>query len=192
MYTFIIEFIAFVLWVGGFWHAMRHRNRSFAQQWFFSSYLATLVRETINLFVFQIYFFAPSIVRLGNAPVLLAMLAPSVFYLAYAFARRWVDPPKSAMMLGLIFLITASFALPIEATAAQLRWWLYSDARLPVFGGVPLTAPLVWGGNAAIFYAAFWRIRQSRLNEPGKLYALIALAPLIAVGQILLAVLLNL
>jgi hypothetical protein len=60
-----------------------------------------------------------------------------------------------------------------------------------MFGKVPWGAPLAWGGGAAIFYAVFWRIRQTRLNERGKLYALIALAPIIAVAQLVLTILLS-
>lgn len=191
MYTSIVEFIAIVLFIGGFWHAVRYEGRAFAQQWFLTAWLAIFIRETLNQLIFQVSYFAPSILRLGAAPVLIALLWASVFYLAYQFARRLVDTTQSAFIVGLLFLITASFALPLEATAAQLRWWLYDAPSHIAFGGVPLAALLVWGGSAAIFYAVFWRARQARLPERGRLYLLITLSPVIAVAQVLLMVLLN-
>lgn len=191
MSTAIIEFIAIVLFIGGCWHAARFEGRAFAQQWFTAGYLIAIIREVLNQVIFQVYVFAPTMMRLGSAPVLVTLLGISVAYLAYAFAQRWVEPRHAALMLGLVFLITASIALPIEATAAQLRWWYYPDAAQTVFGKAPWGAPLAWGGGAAIFYALFWRIRQTRLNEPGKLYALVALAPIVAAAQLLLVILLS-
>lgn len=191
MSTAIIEFIAIVLFVGGYLHAARVEGRAFAQQWFTAGYLIAIIREILNQVVLQVYVFAPAMMRLGSAPVLITLLGVSVAYLAYAFAQRWVAPRQVALMLGLVFLITASIALPIEATAAQLRWWYYPDAAVTVFGKMPWGAPLAWGGGAAIFYAVVWRIRQTRLNEPGKLYALITLAPLVAVAQLVLTILLS-
>ncbi len=191
MYTSIIEFIAIVLFIGCFWHATRHEGRAFAQQWFVAGYLAALIRETLDQVMLQMYVYAPSVLRIGSAPALITLLWASVFYLAYRFARRFVDLDKPAPVAVLMFLIAASFALPIEATAMQLRWWLYATSVRAVFGGVPLVAPLVWGGGAAIFYAFFWRVTQSRLPDRGRLYALITLSPVIAVAQLLLAVLLS-
>lgn len=191
MYTNIIEFIALVLFAGSVWHALRFQDGLFAQQWFTAGYLAILVRETINQVVLQTYSFSPTILTLGVMPVLLALLWPSVFYLAFQFARRCVSADKPLLIAGLMFLIAASFALPIEATAAQLQWWLYASPTHPIFGGVPLAAPLIWGGMAAVFYAFFWRARQFRLPERGKLYALITLSPVIAVADVLITVLFN-
>ncbi len=191
MFTSIIEFIAIVLFVGGYWHAARAEGRALAQQWFTAGYLVAIIREMLNQVLFQVYVFAPAIMRLGSAPVLVTLLSISVAYLAFAFAQRWVEPRHAKWMMLLVFLITASIALPIEATAAQLRWWYYPEATQTMFGKVPWGAPLAWGGGAAIFYAVFWRIRQTRLNERGKLYALIALAPIIAVAQLVLTILLS-
>lgn len=191
MSTSIIELIAIVLFVGGYLHAARVEGRAFAQQWFTAGYLVAIIRELINQVIFQVYIFAPTILRLGSAPVLVTLLSVSVAYLAFAFAQRLIDPRNTAMMLGLVFLITASIALPIEATAAQLRWWYYPDTAQTLFGKMPWGAPLAWGGGAAIFYTALWRLRQSRLNEPGRLYALITLAPIVAVGQLVLIILLS-
>lgn len=191
MSTSIIEFIAIVLFVGGYWHAARVEGRPLAQQWFTAGYLVAIIREMLNQVIFQVYVFAPSMMRLGSAPVLVTLLSISVAYLAFAFAQRWVAPRHTKLILLLVFLITASIALPIEATAAQLRWWYYPNATQTIFGQVPWGAPLAWGGGAAIFYAVFWRIRQTRLNEMGKLYALIALAPIIAVAQLVLIILLS-
>lgn len=190
MFTFIVEFIALVLLIGGSWHASRYEGRGFAQQWFVGAYLAAVIRETLNQVVFQVYQFSPDVMRVGAAPALVTMLGAGVYYLAFQFARRFVDANKPGWMAGLVFLITASFALPIEATAAQLNWWLYARPSIIAFG-VPMASLLVWGGGAAIFYALFWRVRQTRLPERGKLYAMVTLAPVIAVGQLLLVVLLN-
>jgi hypothetical protein len=191
MYPSIIEFIALVLLIGGYWHAARYEGRSFAQPWFTAGYLTAFIRETLNQIIFQVYVFAPSVIRLGSAPALITLLSAGVAYLAYAFARRFIDPSKPALMAGLLFLITASIALPIEATGTLLRWWYYPEVGHTFFGGVPLAAPFVWGGGAALFYVFFWRIHQTRLPERGRLYAMISLSPIMAVGQLLLTMLLN-
>jgi uncharacterized membrane protein len=81
---------------------------------------------------------------------------------------------------ALMFLVAASLILPIEATAAQLGWWRYEDPGPSLYGGVPVAAPLAWGGAAALFYAFFARIRASRLPDRGRLYAMISFAPVIA------------
>lgn len=191
MYTSIVEFIAVVLFIGGFWHAVRYEGRAFAQQWFLAAWMAVFIRETVNQLVLQVYYFAPPVLRLGAAPALIPLLWVSVFYLAYQFARRFVDSTQPVFVAGLMFVIAASFALPIEATAAQLQWWLYDTPSRSAFGGVPMASLLVWGGSAAIFYAVFWRVNQSRLPERGKLYLMVILSPVIAVAQLLLMVLLN-
>lgn len=191
MYTSIVEFIAIILFIGGFWHAVRFEGRAFAQQWFLAAWMAVFIRETVNQLLFQVYYFSPSILRLGAAPALIPLLWASIVYLAYQFARRFVDTTQPAFVVGLMFLITASFALPIEATAAQLQWWLYDMPSRVAFGGVPMASLLVWGGSAAIFYAVFWRVGQSRLPERGKFYLMVILSPVIAVAQLSLMVLLN-
>lgn len=190
MYVFIIEFIAVALLIGGSWHAAHNEGRAFAQQWFVGAYLAALIRETLNQTVFQTYLFTPEAMRIGAAPALITMLGAGIGYLAFQFAQRWVDSTNPSLVAGLIFLIVASFALPIEATAAQLNWWVYSYPSVVAFG-VPMASLVVWGGGAAIFYAVFMRIRQSRLPERGRFYAMVTLAPVIAVAQLLLVVVLN-
>jgi len=191
MYTSIVEFSAVVLFIGGFWHAVRYEGRAWAQQWFLAAWMTLFIRETINQLVFLVYDFASPVLRLGAAPALIPLLWASIFYLAYQFARRFADANQPAIVAGLIFVITASFALPIEATAVQLQWWLYDAPSRIAFGGVPMAALLVWGGSAAIFYAVFWRVSQSRLPERGKLYLMVTLSPVMAVAQVLLMVLLN-
>jgi hypothetical protein len=191
MYTSIIEFIALVWLIGGVWHAMRWEPKAFARQWFIPAYLAALTRETLNQVIFQVYIFAPAVMRLGNTPALLTLLTGGAAYIAYAFAKRWIDPNRVGAMTGLVFLIVASLALPIEATAAQLRWWIYTTEPVTVLGGVPVFAPLAWGGSAAIFYVVFWRINQARLVGQGKFYAMVAASPIIAVAQMLLVILLG-
>lgn len=191
MFTSIIEFIALVLLLGSIWYAARTEGRSFAQQWFTAGYLTAITREILNQVMFRVYVFAPAMMRLGSAPVLVTLLSASVAYLAYAFAKRWIDPQRTWHMGVLVFVITASLALPIEATAAQLKWWLYTIPTMTWFGGMPITAPLMWGANAVILYAFFWRIHQTRLTEPAKLYALIALSPIMAAVQMGLIILLS-
>ncbi len=191
MFTVIIELIAIVLLFGSIWFAARAEGRSFAQQWFTAGYLTALTREILNQVMFRVYVFAPAMMRLGSAPVLVTLLTASIAYLAYAFAKRWIDPQRTWHMGVLVFIIAASLALPIEATAVQLKWWLYTTPTMTWFGGMPITAPLMWGANAVILYAFFWRIHQTRLTEPAKLYAMIALSPIMAAVQMGLIILLS-
>jgi hypothetical protein len=191
MFTVIIELIAIVLLLGSIWHASHAEGRSFAQQWFTAGYLTALTREILNQVMFRVYVFAPAMLRVGSAPVLVTLLTASIAYLAYAFAKRFMDPSRALPMAVFVFVIAASIALPIEATAAQFRWWLYTIPTMTWFGGMPITAPLMWGANAVILYAFFWRIHQTRLAEPGKLYALIALSPIMAAAQMILTILLS-
>ncbi len=191
MFTFIVEILSFILFVGCAWHATRYESRAFAQQWFVGAYLYVFIRETITQVWLQTYAYAPSIVRLGAAPAIVGLLWGSVFYLAYRFARRFTASQKIVPVAALMFVIAASIALPIEATAAQLHWWLYSEPAHTVFGGVPISVPLAWGGAAAIFYAVFSKVRASRLPEQGKLYAMVTLSPAIAAAHLLYALLLG-
>ena len=179
MFTFIVEFLSIVLAAGSMWHAARYEGRAFAEQWFSAGYLAALIAATIDQGILQTQVYAPTILRIGIAPALVTLLAPSFSYLAFQFSRRFVSE-NGALSAGLIFLITASFALPLEATATQMGWWLYPSAHRIMFGSVPLGGPVIWGGASAIFYSIFWRIHNSRLPERGRLYAMIALAPVIA------------
>ena len=189
MYIYIIEFTALVLLMVGSWHAAKNYGRAFAQQWFVGAYLAAFIRETLNQTVFQTYLYSSDVVRIGAAPALITMLDAGIAYLAFCFALRFVDSTQTGFIAGLIFLIVASVALPIEATAAQMNWWVYTHPS-NIALGVPLASLIAWGGGAAIFYAVFVRVRQSRLPEQGRFYAMVALAPIVAVGQLLLLVLL--
>lgn len=199
MYTSIVEFTALVLFIGCFWHAAKYNGRGFAQQWFIAGYLAAILRETILQTAFSVYFFAPTILRIGAAPALVTLLSPSIFYLAYQFAMRLFPPillskggmGASRLMLLLIFAIAASFGLPLEATAVQARWWIYESAGRVVLGA-PIFAPLIWGGSAVIFYWLFARVRKTNLPDRGKLYAMIVLASVIAGLQVLWTLLLSL
>ncbi len=191
MFTFIVEFLSLVLSVGCAWHAAHYESRAFAQQWFVGAYLYVFIRGTITQVWLQTYDYAPSIVRLGAAPAIVGLLWGSVFYLAYRFARRFTASPQLAPVAALMFVIAASIALPIEATAAQLHWWLYAEPGHTLFGGVPIIVPLVWGGAAAIFYAVFARVNASRLPERGKLYAMVTLSPAIAAAHLLYALVLG-
>ena len=191
MFTFIAEFLSLVLFVGCAWHASHYESRTFAQQWFVGAYLYVFIRETITQVWLQTYDYAPSIVRLGPAPAIVGLLWGSVFYLAYQFARRFTASERFVPVAALMFVIAASIALPIEATAAQLHWWLYPDPGRTVFGGMPIVVPLVWGGAAAIFYAVFSKVNGSRLPERGKVYAMVTLSPVIAAAHLLYALVLG-
>jgi hypothetical protein len=191
MFTFIVEFLSLALFIGCMWHAARYESRAFAQQWFVGAYLYFFIRETIMQVWVQTYIYAPAIVRVGAAPLLLGLLWGSVFYLAYQFARRFVAV-RNLMLAALMFAIAASIALPIEATAAQLHWWLNQEPTRTVFGGVPIIAPLVWGGAAVIFYAVFAKVHASRLPDRGKLYAMVTLSPAIAAAHLLYVLALSL
>ncbi len=199
MFTFIVEFMSLVLFIGCLWHSARYRGRAFAQQWFITGYLFAIIRETVSQVVFEMPSYAPSILRIGAAPALVSLLWASLFYLAYHFARRFTASENAvpsaakdyARVAALMFLITASLALPIEATAAQSRWWLYESPAHSVFGGVPFVVPWLWGGAAAIFYAAFFKVQAARLPDRGRLYALITLSPVIAAAQIVYTLILS-
>jgi hypothetical protein len=191
VFTFIVEFLAVILFAGCVWHATRFEGRAFVEQWFLSGFLYFIIRETINQVVLQMYVYAPAILRIGAAPALIGFLWISVFYLAYQFARRFTRSTQYAPVAGLMFLIASSLGLAIEATAAQLRWWVNPDARWKIFGGVPVAAPIMWGIAAVIFYLIFWRVAKSRLPDRGKTYAMITLSPVIAVADLLLGLLAN-
>jgi hypothetical protein len=191
MFTFIVELLSVILFVGCVWHAARCASRPFAQQWFITAYLFFFIRETIMQVWVQTYIYAPSILRIGAAPLTLGLLWGSVFYLAYRFALRFTEAQDPVRVAVLMFVIAASIALPIEATAAQLHWWLNQDPGRTMFGGVPLSAPLVWGGAAAIFYAVFSKVNAARLPVQGKLYALVTLAPAMSAAHLLYALALG-
>ncbi len=181
MYTIIIQFAAVVLFAGCAWHAAKFEGAAIAQQWFVAGYLFGIIRETVMQVAFPNYFYAPSILRLGAAPALICLLWGALPYLAYVFARRIVPPKETVPFAALMFIAAASFDLPIEATAVQVRWWSYENDYAPfVFGGVPLVVPLLWGGAAAIFFLFLQRVRASRLPERGRTYAMIVFAPVMA------------
>jgi hypothetical protein len=191
MFTYLIEFFSLLLCLGCLWHAARFEGRAFAQQWFVGAYLYVFVREVINQVVLQTYTFAPEILRIGVVPALVGLLWGAIFYLAYQFARRFISTERFVPIAALMFLIASSFALPIEATAAQLQWWTYPDAKRTLFGGMPLIVPFIWGGAAVIFYAVFRRVNQSRLPDQGKFYAMVTAAPIISLAHLLYALVLG-
>ncbi len=191
MFTSIIELTSLILFIGCFWHAARYNDRAFAQQWFVAGYLSTILRETIMQVAFGVYLFAPTILRIGAAPALVTLLSPCLFYIALNFAQRLSSSNDLRKVLGLIFLIAASIALPIEATAIQASWWVYQTSSRVIFGGMPLFAPLIWGGGAVIFYAAFARVRATKLPDRGRLYAMISLSPVIAAVQVIYVLMLG-
>ncbi len=192
MYTVIIEFAAVILFAGCAWHAAKFQGSGFAQQWFVAGYLFGIIRETIMQVAFPHYFYAPSILRLGAAPALLCLLWAALPYLGYVFAARIVPSRQTVPFAALMFIATASFDLPIEATAVQVRWWIYENDYAPfVFGGVPLVAPLLWGGAAVIFYLFLQRVRGSRLPERGRTYAMITFAPVISALHVIYTLVLS-
>ncbi len=191
MLTGIIEVASVILFAGSVWHATRFEGRAFAEQWFIAAYLFALIREDIMQVAFPNYFYAPSILRLGAAPALVSLLYGSLFYLGYVFARRWVPPTEYAPFAALVFVATACFALPIEATAAQARWWLYEVPGPVIFGGMPVVAPLLWGGGAVLFSIVFQRIHATRLPERGRLYAMITVSPVIALLHVIYTLVLE-
>ncbi len=191
MFTFLIEFLSLALFVGCVWHAARYESRAFAQQWFVGAYLYAFIRETITQVVLQTYDYAPSILRLGAAPALVGLLWGSVFYLAFQFARRFTSARNAWPFAALLFVIAASIALPIEAAAAQLQWWLYEEPGRTFFGGIPIVVPLIWGAGAVIFCVVFGRVSASRLPDRGKLYAMVTLSPAIAVAHLIVALALG-
>jgi hypothetical protein len=191
MLTGIIEVASVILFAGSVWHATQFEGRPFAQQWFIAAYLFALIREDIMQVAFPDYFYAPSILRLGAAPALVSLLYGSLFYLGYVFARRLAPPTEYVPFAALVFVATACFALPIEATAAQVRWWLYEMPRPVIFGDMPVVAPLLWAGGAVLFYFVFQRLSATRLPERGRLYAMITFSPILAVLHVIYTLLLG-
>lgn len=181
MYTIIIQFAAVILFAGCAWHAAKFEGSPFAQQWFVAGYLFGIIRETVMQVAFPNYFYAPSILRIGAAPALICLLWAALPYLAYVFTRRIVPPKETVPFAALLFIATASFDLPIEATATVVHWWIFEPTYAPFFfGGVPLVVPLLWGGAAAIFFLFLQRVRTSRLPDRGRTYAMITFAPVMA------------
>ncbi len=192
MYTMIIEVAAVILFAGCAWHAVKFEGSPFAQQWFVAGYLFGIIRETVMQVAFPNYFYAPSILRLGAAPALICLLWAALPYLAYVFARRIVPSRETVPFAALMFIAAASFDLPIEATAAQVRWWIYEPGYGPFFfGGVPLVVPLLWGGAAVLFFLFLQRVRASRLPERGRTYAMITFAPVLAALHVAYTLILN-
>ena len=191
MFTYLIDFFSLILFLGCLWHALRFEGRAFAQQWFIGAYLYVFVREVINQVILQTYTFASDIMRIGVVPAIVGLLWGAIFYLAYQFARRFVSTERFVPFAALVFIISASLAFPIEATAAQLQWWTYPDAKRTLFGGMPLIVPFIWGGGAAIFYAVFRRVNQSNLPNQGKFYAMVTAAPIISLAHLLYALVLG-
>ncbi len=185
MYAGILELLAGVLFIGSIWNCVRVEGRARALQWFLPAYLYTVMREIVVGGFLQSYAYSAQLTFIGGAAVFVGMLRGSLYYLAREFARRFTgSPPRIA---ALMFFIAASFALPLEAIAAQLHWWTHPSPRWVLFGGVPLFAPIIWGVGAVVFYGAFARVRRTFLPERGKLYALITLAPILALVDALVA-----
>ncbi len=191
MLTPIVEVSSIILFVGCVWHATRFEGRAFAEQWFIAGYLFALIREDIMQVAFPNYFYAPSILRLGAAPALVSLLYGSLFYLSFVFSRRLASATEYAPFAALVFVSTACFALPIEATAAQVHWWLYETPGPVIFGEMPAVAPLLWAGAAVLFYLVFQRLSTSRLPERGRLYAMITFSPILALLHVIYSLILE-
>src|SRR5574341_383432 len=97
MFTFIVEFMSVILSIGCVWHSARYHGRAFAQQWFIAGYLFAIIRETVAQVVFEMQSYAPSILRIGAAPALISLLWPSLFYVAYHFARQFTASKNAAL-----------------------------------------------------------------------------------------------
>ena len=187
----ILEFTSVLLFIGCLWHCAHYFGGGFAQQWFIAGYLVAIIRESLMQVAIGEYIFAPTILRIGAAPALVTLIGASLAYIALHFARRLTIENNRARIAGLVFVITTSLALALEATAVQSQWWIYLQPATTVFGGVHLSAPLAWGGAAVIFYAVIARVRATKLPDRGRLYAMITLSPVIAVVQLLLALILG-
>ena len=70
----------------------------------------------------------------GAVPSLTVMLYPAVFYVAYAIAKRFVDPTELRPMAYLIFLLVPWVTLPLDALAISQHWWSFPSESLRVFG----------------------------------------------------------
>lgn len=191
MLTGVVQVACVVLFVGSALHAIQFEGRAFAEQWFIAAYLFALIREDIMQVAFPNYFYAQSILRLGAAPALVSLLYGSLFYLAYVFARRLAPPTEFVPFAALVFVATVCFALPIEATAAQVGWWRYEMPGPVIFGEMPVVAPLLWGGGAVLFYAVYQRLSATRLPERGRLYAMITFSPIVALLHVIYTLVLE-
>ena len=187
MYSGALEFIAIILSVGCIYHAIRVEGRAFAEQWFIGAFFYGILRESFATAMLAMYAYTPQLTFLGAAPIFVSLFHGSLFYLALQFARRFIAPEKIGLTAAVVFPIAASFALPLETTAVQLEWWTFNRAGLLIFGGMRVFMLVVWGAGAALFCFAFARVRRTPLPDRGKLYAMITLAPIIALADLFVA-----
>lgn len=188
--TLVIQILAFSLFIACVYHSWVTEGRRAAQQWFIIGYIFAMLLINFLVTIGQILY-APEMLPIGAAPSLTIMLIPSVTYLAYSLARSWTDPDKLRTMAFLIFLLTPSIMLPIDAAALYFRWWTFPSESLAFLNGVPFYLPFAWGVIGAGFYLMVERIRKIRFRGNGQLFAMMIAAPLLAIVLVLVAAILQ-
>lgn len=185
--TFLIQFLALLLFAGCLAYAWRAEGPRAAQQWFLIGYIFAVLIINLLVVIQQIAYNANMIV-FGAAPSLTVMLFPAVFYIAYWIAKRYADPTDLRAMGYLMFAITPWLLLPIDALAVTQGWWSFPSDSLSFLNGIPFYIPFAWGISGAAFYVMMGRIRKIKFRGNGQFFAMIIAAPLLAaIGLILIA-----
>lgn len=190
--TLIIQLLALLLFAVCLYHAATTEGPRAAQQWFLVGYVFALLLISLLVItgpVGQIAYH-PAMLVFGAAPSLTIMLFPAVFYLAYTFAQTFADVTDLRAMAYLIFLLTPALLLPLDATALHFRWWSFPSDSHAFLNGIPFYLPFAWGLMAATFYLMVGRIRRIRLRGNGQFFAMMVVAPLVVLlDMVLIAIL---
>lgn len=187
MDSFVVQFLALVLFAACVFYSWNVEGRRMAQQWFLIGYIFALLLISLLVVISQIAY-DPAMPVIGAAPSVTIMLFPAVWFLAYRIAGALVDPNNLRAMGYLVFLLTAALLLPIDATAVALGWWSFPSESYSFLDGVPFYLPLAWGVTGAAFYLLVGRVRRIRFRGSGQLFALVIGAPfLVGVTLILIA-----
>ena len=177
--TFIAQFLAVVAFAACVFHAWNAEGRRHTQQWFFISYIFFVLLVSL-LVVSQQIIYNPAFLVLGAAPSLLIMMYPALLYLAFRTAKYFVAESDLRGMTLYVFLVTPALMLPLDVTAIQLRWWVYSSESFAFLNGVPFYLPFAWALTGGTFMYMMGRIRRIRFRGSGQLFAMMIAAPLLS------------
>lgn len=182
---FLIQLAAVIAFAVCFIHSWRTEGPRSAQQWFLVGYLFALLFLSLFIVIRQIAFNADMVV-FGAAPSLTVMLYPAAFYLAYAVAKRFVEPTNLRAMAYLVFLLTPWFLVPLDVIALSQHWWSFPTESVAMPDLLPFYIPFAWGVLGAAFFLLVGRIREIRFRGNGQLFAMIIGTPLLAAVMLLL------
>ncbi len=190
--TFFVQLAAILLFSVCFVHSWRTEGQRAAQQWFFIGFIYAVLIVTLLVVTGQIAYHRNMLV-FGAAPSLTVMLFPGIFYIAYAIAKRIVEPTELRAMAYLIFALTPWLMLPLDALGIGAGWWFFPSESFSFLNGIPFYIPFAWGIAGATFFLMLGRIRKIRFRGNGQFFAMIIAAPvaaaltlvLIAITQVL-------